>query len=334
MSKNNVKTFTESEFHFIEDNQLREKYINRTEVLDKVKELFLIPHMELMTMRQVAEYYAVDVHTIQVCYDRNKNEINPDGVVVKTPRDFKEILKDTSCAFKNLKQENGKLIIYIDDNTQLIIPNRGIRCFSKRAVLRFGMLLRDSEVAKEVRTQLLNITEKVIEKEPEKAVEDIESEQKYLDDIIEAYRSGSADRVLAATSAYTGYQNRHIEKLKKSNEELNERNNKLSESNSILAGDILEWSNRKSANSVVRLMAKQMHQSYASVWGFIYKELLYKHGINLKQRGNRKPPYISQLRDSEWECFYKSAAAIMQMNNIEPSEIFAKIRKERVKVIA
>lgn len=221
MSKNNVKIFTEDELYFTEDNQLREKYINRTEVLDKVKELFLIPHMELMTMRQVAEYYEVDVHTVQVCYDRNKNEINPDGVVIKTPRDFKKILKDTSCAFKNLKQENGKLIIYIDDNTQLIIPNRGIRCFSKRAVLRFGMLLRDSEIAKEVRTQLLNITEKVIEKDPEKAVEDIESEQKYLDDIIEAYRSGSADRVLAATSAYTGYQNRHIEKLKKSNEELN-----------------------------------------------------------------------------------------------------------------
>lgn len=40
-----------------------------------------------------------------------------------------------------------------------MIPNRGIRCFSKRAVLRFGMLLRDSEVAKEVRTQLLNIKE-------------------------------------------------------------------------------------------------------------------------------------------------------------------------------
>lgn len=31
--------------------------------------------------------------------------------------------------------------------------------FPKRAILRVGMLLRDSEVAKEVRTQLLNIEE-------------------------------------------------------------------------------------------------------------------------------------------------------------------------------
>ena len=58
--------------------------------------------------------------------------------------------------------------IEFDENTKLVVPNVGIILFPKRAILRMGMLLRDSEVAKEVRTQLLNITEKVIEKEPEK----------------------------------------------------------------------------------------------------------------------------------------------------------------------
>lgn len=37
----------------------------------------------------------------------------------------------------------------------LRVPNVGIRLFPKRAVLRLGMLLRDSRVAQEVRTQLL-----------------------------------------------------------------------------------------------------------------------------------------------------------------------------------
>lgn len=222
------------------------------------------------------------------------------------------------------------MIIYIDDNTQLVIPNRGIRCFSKRAVLRFGMLLRDSEVAKEVRTQLLNIAEKVIEKEPEAAVEDIENEQKYLDDIIEAYRSGSADRVLAATSAYTGYQNRHIEKLKKSNEELNERNNKLSESNSILAGNILERSNRASANKVVRLMAQKLNWGYGNCWNEVYNELLYRHGINLKTRrtksGKHSSPLIEYLHDDEWTLLYKTIAAMMQARYVDPSSIFNKAK--------
>ena len=77
------------------------------------------------------------------------------GVATKTPTIFKEILKGTSCTVKNFEQQNGKLVIQIDDNTHLEIPNRGIKCFSKRAILRIGMLLRDSKIAQEVRTQLL-----------------------------------------------------------------------------------------------------------------------------------------------------------------------------------
>lgn len=321
-----------TETKLTDDKQLRERYINRVEVLDKVKELFLIPEMEIMTMRQVAEYFEVDIHTIQVCYDRNKEEVGLDGVVVKTPRNFKEIFKVTSCAFKNLEQKNGKLIIYIDDNTQLVIPNRGVRCFSKRAVLRMGMLLRDSPIAQEVRTQLLNITEKVIEENPEVAVEEIENEQKYLNDIMEAFRSGSVEKVLAATAAYTGYQNRHIEKLKKSNEELLHQNDTLSEDNSILTGNILAWSNRASANKVVRLMAQTLDWSFGVCWNEIYNELLYRHGINLRTRrtksGKRSSTIIEYLHDDEWTYLYKTIAAMLQARYVNPSEIFNKAKVE------
>ena len=41
------------------------------------------------------------------------------------------------------------------------IPNRGLAVFPRRAVLRIGMLLRDSVVAKLVRSYLLNAEEKV-----------------------------------------------------------------------------------------------------------------------------------------------------------------------------
>ncbi len=135
----------------VENKVIREQYINRTEVLDKVKKLLMIPAMEVMTMAQVAQYYEVDINTIKLCYQRNSKEINLDGVIRKTPKDFKNFFNGTTCTFKKIKQERGKLIVNIDDLTTLVIPNRGTRCYSKRAVLRFGMLLRDSEVAKEVR---------------------------------------------------------------------------------------------------------------------------------------------------------------------------------------
>ena len=40
---------------FIEDKGLREKYINKLEVLDKVKQIITLPNTELMTTKMVAE---------------------------------------------------------------------------------------------------------------------------------------------------------------------------------------------------------------------------------------------------------------------------------------
>lgn len=56
----------------------------------------------------------------------------------------------------NLKTGRGKAIFILKNNETIEVPNRGIRIFPCRAILRIGMLLRDSDVAKEVRTQLFN----------------------------------------------------------------------------------------------------------------------------------------------------------------------------------
>ena len=54
-----------------------------------------------------------------------------------------------------------KLVIWPELGAELKVSNRGIRVFSRRAVLRIGMLMPGSKVATEVRTQLLNVFEKV-----------------------------------------------------------------------------------------------------------------------------------------------------------------------------
>ena len=200
----------------VDNHDLRNELIARTEVLDKVKKLLLIPEMNCMTIRQVADYYEVDFDTLRKCYMRNRLEIDTDGVVTKTPTIFKEIFKGTSCPIKdekdfnrttcsvkdeeisnktncpikNFEQQHGKLIVQIDDNTRLEIPNRGIKCFSKRAVLRIGMLLRDSKIAQEVRTQLLNIVEHTAEEKPELLTQDIDDEEKLQAAIGKAFATG------------------------------------------------------------------------------------------------------------------------------------------------
>lgn len=65
----------------------------------------------------------------------------------------------------------------LDDNGSIIDTgsNKGILLFTRRAILRVGMLLRDSEVAKEVRTYLLNVEHDTQEKMPE-IIDDITEE--------------------------------------------------------------------------------------------------------------------------------------------------------------
>lgn len=311
----------------LDDKSIREKCIERTEVLDKVKKLLLIPQMECMTIRQVAEYYEVDIDTLKKCYKRNSTEIEADGVVTKTPTIFKEILKPTrcllkndeeflkgtTCPFKNLEQKNGKLIVQIDDNTRLEIPNRGIKCFSKRAILRIGMLLRDSKIAQEVRTQLLNIVEHTAEEKPELVTMDIDEEQRLQLNIGKAFASGDMMELAAATQAYSNFQKRHIQKLETENTTLN--NDKK-----LLTAEILDLSDRKMLSAVIRKLASVLHMDYSMAWGCLYKQLNYRYGINLKARGNRKKPYIQYVRNDEWDKVQKCIVALLEDNGINASE--------------
>lgn len=58
---------------------------------------------------------------------------------------------------KLYKKNDIEGLIGQDVKLEKSIPNRGMKLFSKRAVLNIGMLLRDSDIAKEVRSRLLDI---------------------------------------------------------------------------------------------------------------------------------------------------------------------------------
>lgn len=290
----------------IEKKDLREQLIGRIEVLDKVKKLFLIPEMEAMTTKQVADYFEVEKSTIELCYQRNKKEINEDGVNIKS-----------SKAFLNLQnviteKQSYKTIVKISDTVTLEIPNRGIRCFSKRAILRISMLLRDSKIAQEVRTQLLNTFEHSTD---EQKTMDINEETNIMLEIGRAAVSGDIKRINQAYTSAIAFKNRHIIKLEKSNIE-------LSQNNKALAGEILEWKDRACLNKAIRVMANILHTQYGTIWNKLYDELLYKHNIGLKMRGNA--PYIQYIKENEWKNVIQSLSAICEANEINTIEVFEK----------
>lgn len=169
-----------NELSIVNDKHLRERCSERTEVLDKVKTLVLMPQLEMMTLKQISDYYEVDLEAVRKCYLRNKDEINLDGAS-KIP--VKSMLSRLGQNVPTVSTRGYK-VFKLDDNTELRVPNGGIMLFPKRAILRIGMLLRDSEVAHEVRTQLLNILENSTDEE--KTVE-LDKEMDMIQDIAKAF---------------------------------------------------------------------------------------------------------------------------------------------------
>ena len=320
----NIKDIVNEE-EFIDKKDLRDQAIDRVEVLDKVKELFLIPKMELMTTNQVADYYEVGLNIIKMCYQRNKAEIDEDGTVVKTSKDFNALVGEKShdvtfdaltCESEAVSAGKGGMIYKFSNGVLLKVPNRGIRCFSKRAVLRIGMLLRDSDVAKEVRTQLLNVFEKTSD---EQKAADIEEEQDLYLKYAKAAIEGDKDDLLFAAQEVFNFKNRHIKMLQ-------EKNDELRQDNQMLAAQILEWSERSKISKAVRVIAGLRKVPFGYVWRDLYQELLYKHHIGLTMRG--KKPFIQHVREEEWPMVQQSLAAICEDHGISISKVLWKIKHD------
>lgn len=320
----NIKNITNEE-EFIDKKDLRDQAIDRVEVLDKVKELFLIPKMELMTTNQVADYYEVDIDTIKKCYMRNKDEVDKDGTCVKTSKDFNALANqkghpvpsdDLVCESNVVGAGSGGTTYRFSNGLLLKVNNRGIRCFSKRAVLRIGMLLRDSNVAKEVRTQLLNVFEKTSD---EQKAADIEEEQDLYLKYAKAAIEGDKDDLLFAAQEVFNFKNRHIKMLQ-------EKNDELRQDNQMLAAQILEWSERSKISKAVRVIAGLRKVPFGYVWRDLYQELLYKHHIGLTMRG--KKPFIQHVREEEWPMVQQSLAAICEDHGISISKVLWKIKHD------
>lgn len=293
-----------NELTFTEDRNLRDNCISHYEVLERVKNLLLIPGMEFSTMKQVAEFYDVEVKAIEKVCLRNKDELISDGVELKSYKDFL-IRQDVG-----LETVKGKVLLTLENGNVLSVPNRGLKVFPRRAILRIGMLLRDSAVAKEVRTQLLNIEEKTSN---EIKTEDINEEQRLITNVGMAFASGNINDLLKATTEYNAFQNRHITKLK--------------EDNKALAGDILEWKDRNKLNAGVRKLASVTKIYFGKMWNELYKNLQYKYGISLKRRGDK--PYIQHVKQDEWKFVIMTFSAMCEAYGQSPSDIFQQVTPKK-----
>ena len=117
----------------------RDQLADRTDVLDKVGALRTLPDDMHLTTPMVAEFYEMDVDAVRQVVSRNRAELDSDGFTTVTRADVSDKLSLTW--------------------SELGFPAKShtAALFTRRAALRVGMLLRDSDVARRVRDMLLDV---------------------------------------------------------------------------------------------------------------------------------------------------------------------------------
>lgn len=125
----------------LESKSMRNSVLDRTDVLDKVKALSLLPDGMHVTTALVAAYFEVTVEVVRQLTRRHREELNANGMVVLRGADLRKFESDNmSLSTGSYPQARRSLTIY-----------------SRRAVLNVAMLLRDSDIARQVRTYLLDM---------------------------------------------------------------------------------------------------------------------------------------------------------------------------------
>lgn len=125
----------------LESRALRDSVLDRTDVLDKVKALSLLPDGMHVTTAMVAAYFEVVERAINSLLQRRRAELETNGLRILRGAELQE--------FKSFN-----LKLYPESYPQ---PRSSLALWPRRAVLNVAMLLRDSDVARQVRTYLLNM---------------------------------------------------------------------------------------------------------------------------------------------------------------------------------
>jgi hypothetical protein len=125
------------------DGQLTQvSHDSASDVLSKAKALVfaLWQGTGAATTQQMAEYYEVPVDAVESVLRRNRDELETDGV-------------------NTLKGSDLKAFRYHSVKLTESSKTARVTIWTPRAALRLGMLLRDSEVAKQVRNVLLDVAQ-------------------------------------------------------------------------------------------------------------------------------------------------------------------------------
>ena len=267
-----------NEFDLVVNQELRQNMVERVEVLEHVKEILTLGTTDFVTVELASNYYEIPKKTMESCIKENRQELESDGLTLYKHKEVKEMLESVENT-KNLKLQGFK------------IPPRGLILIPKRALLRIGMLLRDSEIAKEVRSKLLDIVHDTETKTDtvEEVVNEIRTEQQISEDLMKAILEGDLQKESFLKTELIGLKNKRIVQLE----------------NAIVNSLTIKES-KAVINKCVRTMsANKYNGMFGKAWNDFYKFANYKLKMNIHARNGEGLNRFSDEEIKELEILAK-----------------------------
>ena len=246
---------------------------NNIHILESVKDILTIANTDLITIQMCADYYEVNKNTLEVLISRNKEEFKENGLKTYKRKDFKEIVL-------NLQDVSLETARYKDtlkaDDIVLDITNRGITLLTKRTLLNVGMLLRDSEIAKELRRRILDVMHDAENGQgnSDTIVEEIDEETRLAQQLGVAMLRGDLVKAIELNSKINELRNKRIAELE------NENKHKSSVIEG-LAENITLAEKRQRLNQIIRINGIDKVKDR---WNLLYSEFEKKYHIDLSKR--------------------------------------------------
>ncbi|WHM30296.1 hypothetical protein OH540_09695 [Streptomyces sp. BPPL-273] len=131
-----------NELVLTESRTMRAQTADRVDVLDKVKALTLLPDGVHATAEIVASFYGVDTEAIKSLVRRHREELTENGLRKLAGDELREFVRVTLTPANAVSSKT-----------------RTLNLFTRRTILNVGQLLTESNVARQVRTYLLDVEE-------------------------------------------------------------------------------------------------------------------------------------------------------------------------------
>ena len=169
----NLITVNDNIETFMEERSFRDRNSSKLGVLEKVKNLIMLPDRLHVTTEMAANYYEVDLKLIQKVIERHRDELEQNGLQVLSGAE--------------LKDYHSYLILMSNNVRPFSSKTRYLTIIPRRALLRIGMLLRDSGVASMVRSYLLNVEMICREEAPEITTDALNKKATTYEEVLQQY---------------------------------------------------------------------------------------------------------------------------------------------------